>query len=224
MKKRDIKIFYLHGFRGHYECGKKIKFLKNMYGGENVIGYDLYDEPLVNIKKIDKDIMENYYYQEKLFVGTSLGGYYAQVLASIFDAHSLLINPVIEPENELKKYLNTEYSSFKDETKKITITNKSLKDFEYVTNKYINKDSQSYQNNAFIKEIWIGGLDPLQSDINKIKNYFVDYTLTIFNNEVHRFNSFDVEFPKFYERILNHKFTAEFSDSIAFDWLLREDD
>ena len=216
---RNLKIFYLHGFRGHYLKGSKIRFLQATYGKENVIGFDLYNSPIQNIEKIKQVINELYLNDEKIFIGTSLGGYYAFILSHIYDSHLLLINPVINPSITMQNFVNKKYFSFQDENKTITITNNDLEEFKQLSNLYENIE----QNNKFIHQVWIGKYDEFYSNVNKVCAHYINlgYSAQIFENESHRFTGFEEHFPTFYNKVLNHNVITDISDSNVWSYLLQ---
>ncbi len=46
-------------------------------------------------------------------IGTSLGGFYARYLASIYKLRAILINPVLDPSLHMKKYVDVKLENFK---------------------------------------------------------------------------------------------------------------
>lgn len=46
-------------------------------------------------------------------IGTSLGGFYARYLASVYKLRAILINPVLNPSGHMKKYVGMNLTNFK---------------------------------------------------------------------------------------------------------------
>jgi predicted esterase YcpF (UPF0227 family) len=98
-------IVYLHGF-GSSGSSSKVDALRDKFGAENVWAPDLPFDPDEVVKLVDKFIVDNYLTLDRLvFVGTSLGGFYASFFASKFDAPAVLVNPSCKPSESLKKRL-----------------------------------------------------------------------------------------------------------------------
>jgi uncharacterized protein len=94
---------YIHGFASSGNATKG-KILKDFYAGrETVITPDFPDEPFEAIKLLEKLIVESK--EPVTFWGSSLGGFYALYLTSLFDVKTVLINPAIFPHRGLKNYI-----------------------------------------------------------------------------------------------------------------------
>lgn len=98
-----MKIVYLHGF-GSSGNSEKSQALKARFGDENVWSPDL---PLDADEVIN--MVANYVHRVNdypiVFVGTSLGGFYANYFAQRFDCPSVLVNPAFNPGQSLSKSL-----------------------------------------------------------------------------------------------------------------------
>lgn len=138
-----MKIVYLHGFGSTGNSPKAYK-LKAEFGEDNVISPDLPIDPEAVIELINgiiSDLDDNV-----LFVGTSLGGFYAHYFASHYNKQCVLINPSIHPSESLKKRLgiNRNYST----KEKFELTENHLDSFHdmevekdgYFANIFIAKD------------------------------------------------------------------------------------
>lgn len=92
-------IVYLHGFASHGE-GSKAKMLREYFPDEKVLAPTLPVDPLEAVKFI-----EEIYYSAKervVFVGTSLGGFYAYYFAARYDTPAAIINPSLKPWETLR--------------------------------------------------------------------------------------------------------------------------
>ena len=94
------KILYLHGFAS---CGKgqKSTALKAYFGEENVFAPALPESPIDAMGMIE-DLLKTRTFD--LFVGSSLGGFYASILAQKYRTKYLLLNPSTQPWNTLVSY------------------------------------------------------------------------------------------------------------------------
>jgi predicted esterase YcpF (UPF0227 family) len=90
-----MKIIYLHGF-GSSGDSEKSRALKAAYGEQSVISPDLPMDPDSVIAMIATIVNANVDYP-LIFVGTSLGGFYANFFAQRHDAPCVLVNPSTKP-------------------------------------------------------------------------------------------------------------------------------
>lgn len=100
-------IVYCHGF-GSSAKTDKVERLKVVKDSE-VYAWDIDIDPRVSIDALTKSIDDILLTDlnglgELVFVGTSLGAWYAAVLAVMYDAKAFLINPSVDPNNSLEKY------------------------------------------------------------------------------------------------------------------------
>ena len=94
------KILYLHGFASCGE-GNKSLLLKAYFGADNVIAPDLPPSPIDAIDTIE-EILESS--KVDTLIGSSLGGYYATVLAEKYCMKAILLNPSTQPWETLAAY------------------------------------------------------------------------------------------------------------------------
>ena len=94
------KILYLHGFASCGE-GNKSSLLKKYFGAENVIAPNLPPSPIDAIDTIE-EILESS--EIDILIGSSLGGYYATVLAEKYRMKAVLLNPSTQPWETLAAY------------------------------------------------------------------------------------------------------------------------
>ena len=94
------KILYRHGFESCGE-GNKSLLLKSYFGADNVIAPDLPPSPIDAIALIE-EILEST--QIDCLIGSSLGGYYATILAEKYRMKAILLNPSTQPWETLAAY------------------------------------------------------------------------------------------------------------------------
>ena len=107
-------IFYFHGFASSADSTKAIAF--------NDFIKEKFQNIYLHIPNIDNSIEKSFIQLEKLigenegdrlFIGSSLGGFYASYFAEKFDQKAVLINPASNPYLGMEMYLgkNTNYST-----------------------------------------------------------------------------------------------------------------
>ena len=89
-------IVYLHGFASSGNS-KKSQVLKAHFGHEQVYAPDLPIDPEQTIAIVE-DIVAKVTTYPLIFVGTSLGGFWANYFAQKYDAIAVLVNPSTRPE------------------------------------------------------------------------------------------------------------------------------
>ena len=94
-------LLYIHGFASSANSNKA-KILKKEF--DDFVSIDLDSRPQKAIKQL-RDVIENSN-EEVSILGSSLGGYYALYLNSIYNIKTILINPSIKPYITLNKYRN----------------------------------------------------------------------------------------------------------------------
>ena len=118
-------IFYFHGFASSADSTKAIVF--------NNFMKERFPNICLQIPNIDNSIEKSFIQLEKLvkenegdrlFIGSSLGGFYASYFAERFDSKAVLINPASNPYLGMEMYLgeNTNYST----NEKFYLTKKDL--------------------------------------------------------------------------------------------------
>jgi predicted esterase YcpF (UPF0227 family) len=102
-------IIYLHGFNsaGTVNNDKVIELQKldDVY----IVTYNTFGNATEIIEKIADEIDD---IDDKIFVGTSLGGYFAAQLAKRFHAPAVLINPLFQPEVNLQHFIGVPQVNF----------------------------------------------------------------------------------------------------------------
>lgn len=98
----EIKIYYFHGF-GSGLNSSTAKALKKAYPQLQVLTYDTMDYN--NAEKQFQEYFKNKRFDHNdIFIGSSLGGYWANRFCSVYGVQTILINPALDPNNSLKKY------------------------------------------------------------------------------------------------------------------------
>ncbi len=95
-------IFYLHGF-GSVGRSAKSDALRREFGSENVLSPDLPLDPN-DVKTMINEMMRQLDHKTQapvVFVGTSLGGFYANYFAQKWDCPAILVNPATVPSRSL---------------------------------------------------------------------------------------------------------------------------
>ena len=97
-----IKIYYFHGFGSDTNSTTGLE-LKSAFPNTEIIDYDTssYEKSLAQFKEFFKGKRFDY---TDLFIGSSLGGYWANRFCQQFGVQTILINPSLEPDNSLKKF------------------------------------------------------------------------------------------------------------------------
>jgi predicted esterase YcpF (UPF0227 family) len=100
-----MKIVYLHGFGSQ---GKSVKSdqLRAKFGDAHVVSPNLPPDP-DRVKMILDQIVQSNSDWPMIFVGTSLGGFYAKWAAHHFDCPAVMVNPAVHPSKTLYQYLGT---------------------------------------------------------------------------------------------------------------------
>lgn len=111
-----MTIVYLHGFASS-GSSPKVDDLVRQFGQENVYSPDLPINPQEvreTVENIVQTWLSNRSESDRLiFVGTSLGAFYANYFAQLYDCPAVLVNPSIRPSETLRNRLgvNTNYMS-----------------------------------------------------------------------------------------------------------------
>jgi len=97
------RFVYLHGFNSAYDpTAEKVQMLQRL-GTVSGVTYDTYDTYENILDFLTRQIV---YSDDLVLVGTSLGGFWAAVLAKHLKVPSVIINPCHNPYELLQKYVN----------------------------------------------------------------------------------------------------------------------
>lgn len=114
--KKDSKIIFFHGYGSSGTGSNTGKMLSEEFG-ENVISCPTYNYcNAVDTNEYLTSFVLNIVneYEDVLFVGHSLGGFWANRMSEIFQKKALLINPSLDPVSDLARYSDVDLNSFKE--------------------------------------------------------------------------------------------------------------
>jgi predicted esterase YcpF (UPF0227 family) len=179
-------ILYFHGFKSSSDSGKAQdfkKFIENKTSQTKIIIPDLEDDFKKAHKQIETLIDKNS--PNILYMGSSLGGYYALYFAQLNKAKSVLINPAIAPLNDFEIHLgkNENYAT----GNKFTI---SKDDISYIRSLHHKKILEP-KNNLILLE---SGDEIL--NYSESTSYFRGSYIDIFYGGNHSYTSIKEKFTK----------------------------
>jgi uncharacterized protein len=101
-----MAIIYLHGFASS-GVSPKVDALKARFPDQCIAAPNLPVEPEAAIAAIRTLVHDLYRKGEQkfLFIGTSLGGFYAWYSSALYDSPAILVNPAISPGTSLERAL-----------------------------------------------------------------------------------------------------------------------
>jgi hypothetical protein len=105
-----MKIIYFHGF-GSTGNSAKTRSLKAMFGNDTVWCPDLPVSPSDVVELVDSFIT-NHTDDRIIFVGTSLGGFYANYFAQLYHVPAVLINPSTEPHITIEHRIGQQFFNY----------------------------------------------------------------------------------------------------------------
>ena len=179
-------ILYFHGFKSSSDSGKAQefkKFIENKTSQTKIIIPDLKDDFKEAYKQIESLIDKNS--PNILYMGSSLGGYYALYFAQLYKSKSVLINPAIPPLKDFEIHLgkNENYAT----GNKFTI---SKDDISYVRSLHHKKILEP-KNNLILLESGDEILNYVESS-----SYFRGSYIDIFYGGNHSYTSIKEKFTK----------------------------
>ena len=179
-------ILYFHGFKSSSDSGKAQdfrKFIENQTSQTKILIPDLEDSFQEANKQIEDLISKNA--PNILFMGSSLGGYYALYFAQLYKSKSVLINPAIPPLNDFEIHLgkNENYAT----GNKFTI---SKDDISYIRSLHHKKILEP-KNNLILLESGDEILNYAEST-----SYFRGSYIDIFYGGNHSYTSIKEKFTK----------------------------
>lgn len=173
-------IIYLHGFASVGKSAKSDALIAE-FGSDNVYAPNLPIDP-DDTFKIVSDIVHNATSFPVMFVGTSLGGFWANYFAQKFDAHCVIVNPSVNPDVTMEARVgtvNTNYLTGED----IVITPEIVQKFK----KY--KDEANTLYNGSLVNIFLAKDDDVIDYNNTLKTLTYYNSLTITDDGGHRYNN-----------------------------------
>lgn len=134
-------IIYLHGF-GSSGNSEKVNALKSKFGEDQIFAPDLPIDPDEVINLIRKKVLDWYKIRNSddklVFVGTSLGAFYASFFGHTFDSPAVIVNPSVRPSESLTDKLGKNVNYVTKEEFWVTLAHLDKLKFmrEYLTNNY----------------------------------------------------------------------------------------
>ena len=179
-------ILYFHGFKSSSDSSKAQefkKFIENKTSQTKIIIPNLEDDFIEAHKQIETLIDKNS--TNILYMGSSLGGYYALYFAQLYKTKSILINPAIPPLKDFEIHLgkNENYAT----GNKFTI---SKDDISYVRSLHHKKILEP-KNNLILLESGDEILNYVESS-----SYFKGSYIDIFYGGNHSYTSIKEKFTK----------------------------
>ena len=179
-------ILYFHGFKSSSDSGKAQefkKFIENKTSQTKIIIPDLKDDFKEAHKQIEGLIDKNS--PNILYMGSSLGGYYALYFAQLYKTKSVLINPAIPPLKDFEIHLgkNENYAT----GNKFTI---SKDDISYIRSLHHKKILEP-KNNLILLESGDEVLNYVEAS-----SYFRGSYIDIFYGGNHSYTSIKEKFTK----------------------------
>jgi uncharacterized protein len=110
-------ILYAHGFKSSSRSRKVTQLREHIQArgiAANLIAPDLNFEPAVALAQL-KRACEGIATSDLTIIGSSLGGFYAVVLAEKLACHAVLLNPSIRPFDTLRQYLGVQSNIYTGE-------------------------------------------------------------------------------------------------------------
>ena len=121
-------LIYLHGFRSAAASKKAVTLgaaLQHVQADWEYITPNLSFDPAVAFQQIDAILLRQARLTENVtLVGSSLGGFYATVMAEKYGCRAVLLNPSLKPYETLAAYLGPQTNFYSDES--FTFTNEHL--------------------------------------------------------------------------------------------------
>lgn len=110
-----INIVYIHGFMSAGKGGKYEALKRRYRKGFNIMSPSFSDSVAETELELNLLMETEEMNTEGIIclIGTSLGGFYARYLASIYKLRAILINPVLNPSTHMKKYIDMKLTNYK---------------------------------------------------------------------------------------------------------------
>lgn len=182
----DFDLYYLHGFNsGLKPDSEKIRKLKTL-GQVTMLEYDSFDTRENILAQLEEDTRAHL---DPVFVGTSLGAYYAYELAHKLCAASILINPAINPGEHLREGIGNTFENYVTGERR-TLTGKSV-------NSYIGKEMKRLFNGTSFKPLLLLDEGDEIFDSKETMEVFADSSSDthLFKGGSHRFEHLEEALP-----------------------------
>jgi predicted esterase YcpF (UPF0227 family) len=116
-------VVYLHGFISSPQSRKATMlgdYLRNCVSGIDYAVPALHHRPAQAIAQV-RSACAAYAPEDLTLVGSSLGGFYATVMAERLGCRAALLNPAVHPHRHLARYLGTQRNLYTGETFELTV-------------------------------------------------------------------------------------------------------
>ena len=115
-------LLYLHGFLSSPQSQKAQQTIKycQQIGFENFIKVPRLSGGPAEIIAMINSLLEAQDKGKLMFIGSSLGGFYATYLAEIYQAPAILINPAVRPFEYWEKHVGEHKSHYSDDVHVVT--------------------------------------------------------------------------------------------------------
>ena len=116
-------IVYLHGFISSPRSKKAVMlgdYLRRCVSGLDYVVPEMHHRPPRAIEQVEaacRDIPAN----DLTLIGSSLGGFYATVMAERLGCRAALLNPAVHPQHHFTKYLGTQRNMYTGESFELTM-------------------------------------------------------------------------------------------------------
>ena len=115
-------IVYLHGFISSPQSKKAVMlgdYLRQCVSGLDYVVPEMHHRPRRAITEVE-DLCRGIAPNDLTLVGSSLGGFYATVLAERLGCRAALLNPAVHPQRHFMRYLGTQRNLYTGESFELT--------------------------------------------------------------------------------------------------------
>lgn len=171
-------IFYFHGFGSTGE-GPKVDSLRQALPNHTIVAPDIPSNPKVAVTVLSKLIREAASYPV-VFIGTSLGGFWANYMAQKFDAPAVIVNPSTNPAASMQSRIGTVFMNYKTNAP-IEITQDDVNEFTKL------EDELAELYNGALVHLFVAKDDDVISCEQTLKNIPYSASCTISESGGHRY-------------------------------------
>jgi hypothetical protein len=116
-------LVYLHGFISSPQSRKAVMlgdYLRNVVSGIRYVVPEMHHRPLRAIEQVEAAV-KGVAAEDLTFVGSSLGGFYATVMAERLGCRAALLNPAVHPHLHFGRYLGPQQNLYTAESFELTM-------------------------------------------------------------------------------------------------------
>ena len=185
------KVLYIHGFASSSNSFKA-RQLEEFFGQQGLHNVVLHPTLPVSPKRAISMLDDLFkYFDIKLVIGSSLGGFYALYLHQYKNVHTVLINPSLNPSKTLEKYIGL-------------IKRHYSENFFYWTDKHIQEllelEKQIDYSRIDLSRLYLYiSRDDEILDFSGIEKVFPAAKIKFYDNAKHAFVVFDKILPEIFE-------------------------